>query len=458
MSNMFFSIDILDNYRLFEVIYEDKSDFTYKIYNKKYGNKPLKVYTSSEDLHSMDLNEIWESEAYAEFQQFVTEKSQKERKNNRKQPNLKDWYQKDLFGNIVPKNNYFTNYYKPEPEVVNEDKVRELSKSDTIVFHLTDPSTTMLSQIYKGKGYDEVHSHLNSPTVAALLDNHTKVICLGHGTSGGLIGMFGTDIRKHFKDKNLFVIWCNADKYFDNGNLGQGAFITGNMPSEVWECRAAGCGKISTELMLENITYWSKLCADALPQCLEGNVAEAVDYIRREYIKKYGDHPVTHYNAVRTMVHGDSYEKAEQEVKAIEDELNIHPNWDKYNPNESKINSVISQKIDFNNINSENLNKDSANIGFFETNKDSNIKNEELNMKEKTKICCLCGKEYKGYGNNALPLHDGKCCNECNSLKVIPARLKEWQQNRKTNEELNESNKHIKFVRISHDDEIYNED
>lgn len=39
-------------------------------------------------------------------------------------------------------------------------------------------------------------------------------------------------------------------------------------------------------------------------------------------------------------------------------------------------------------------------------------------------ICCLCGKEKEGYGNNPWPLaKTGRCCNNCNIYKVIPARL-----------------------------------
>ena len=41
------------------------------------------------------------------------------------------------------------------------------------------------------------------------------------------------------------------------------------------------------------------------------------------------------------------------------------------------------------------------------------------------KICCICGIEYTGFGNNAQPVQDGRCCNACNSLYVIPARLKQ---------------------------------
>ena len=45
-----------------------------------------------------------------------------------------------------------------------------------------------------------------------------------------------------------------------------------------------------------------------------------------------------------------------------------------------------------------------------------------LNLKE-LKKCCLCKKELKGYGNNAEPLKNGVCCDDCN-IKVIEARLR----------------------------------
>lgn len=60
----------------------------------------------------------------------------------------------------------------------------------------------------------------------------------------------------------------------------------------------------------------------------------------------------------------------------------------------------------------------------------------------KTKKCCLCGKEieveFTGWsdGNNAQPLADGRCCNDCNTTKVIPARIELyrdkylWKQHR----------------------------
>lgn len=56
-------------------------------------------------------------------------------------------------------------------------------------------------------------------------------------------------------------------------------------------------------------------------------------------------------------------------------------------------------------------------------------------MKE-PKICVICGKEYQGWGNNAMPVAEGECCDECNLKKVIPARLKDWQKRKNDQVEL----------------------
>ena len=42
--------------------------------------------------------------------------------------------------------------------------------------------------------------------------------------------------------------------------------------------------------------------------------------------------------------------------------------------------------------------------------------------KNTVKICSICGKPYMGYGNNAAPINDGRCCDECNG-KVVMARI-----------------------------------
>lgn len=42
--------------------------------------------------------------------------------------------------------------------------------------------------------------------------------------------------------------------------------------------------------------------------------------------------------------------------------------------------------------------------------------------------CVICGKEFQGYGNNAMPVKEGRCCEDCNVYVVIPQRIKEGFQ------------------------------
>jgi hypothetical protein len=44
------------------------------------------------------------------------------------------------------------------------------------------------------------------------------------------------------------------------------------------------------------------------------------------------------------------------------------------------------------------------------------------------KKCSLCDDYYTGMGHNAEPLSKGRCCNSCNYLLVIPARLKQLKE------------------------------
>ncbi len=47
---------------------------------------------------------------------------------------------------------------------------------------------------------------------------------------------------------------------------------------------------------------------------------------------------------------------------------------------------------------------------------------------EEEEICVLCRKLIEGHGNNAQPLHEGRCCDECNVTKVIPERFNKTRQ------------------------------
>ena len=40
-------------------------------------------------------------------------------------------------------------------------------------------------------------------------------------------------------------------------------------------------------------------------------------------------------------------------------------------------------------------------------------------MEDRGKTCALCGKPYKGFGNNGKPLIDGRVCDDCNKFVVL---------------------------------------
>ena len=47
-------------------------------------------------------------------------------------------------------------------------------------------------------------------------------------------------------------------------------------------------------------------------------------------------------------------------------------------------------------------------------------------MSNEVKKCCICGAEFKGWGNNPWPVKlEGECCDDCNTMKVVPARLRQ---------------------------------
>ena len=54
------------------------------------------------------------------------------------------------------------------------------------------------------------------------------------------------------------------------------------------------------------------------------------------------------------------------------------------------------------------------------------------NMSEQAYICCFCGRAFKGWGNNPAPVNKdekARCCDDCNSNIIIPARLYLMQLN-----------------------------
>jgi len=39
--------------------------------------------------------------------------------------------------------------------------------------------------------------------------------------------------------------------------------------------------------------------------------------------------------------------------------------------------------------------------------------------------CCICGGKYVNYGKNSAPIKSGRCCADCETKFVIPAKIRE---------------------------------
>lgn len=63
---------------------------------------------------------------------------------------------------------------------------------------------------------------------------------------------------------------------------------------------------------------------------------------------------------------------------------------------------------------------------------------EQENVSDEHK-CCICGGPLGKYGNNAEPVANGKCCDDCNIDVVIPARLNASKNNRIIEEDKEET-------------------
>lgn len=188
--------------------------------------------------------------------------------------------------------------YKPKTLTPEEQKakaeeeaklVESLCKSDTIVFHQTDPTTVMLDPIYAGKGFDvykgsEWSGPLSKESIHELIRRHDRIVCLGHGTPSGLLsGVIGAEEVPLLKDKKIFSMWCYAATFWKkHGFEGHGILTSDNFPSEVWECRAACDAEVSKEWIFDNMMLAGEIAGRAMDIAWD-NPQAGCDLFRKEY-------------------------------------------------------------------------------------------------------------------------------------------------------------------------------
>lgn len=94
--------------------------------------------------------------------------------------------------------------------------------------------------------------------------------------------------------------------------------------------------------------------------------------------------------------------------------------------------SLDTKKVDYKKLLKEDINnaKEEEKSVMEETLDHIGIKLDE----DKEQECVICHKPFEGYGNNAEPVAEGRCCDECNAKVVIPARIEEMNKYKKLDE------------------------
>lgn len=137
----------------------------------------------------------------------------------------------------------------------------------------------------------------------------------------------------------------------------------------------------------------------------------------------------------------EQYDRSSKEDKAIMDDTIKHLRENLDNPQEQanfkKEHPEWSKEFDFNKY-GKYFDKDGKLVdekGYFDAVHKLGESGAAIKEAYEKHKCILCGKEFDGWGNNAWPIKDGICCDECNAEKVIPARLEQITVSKKLKED-----------------------
>lgn len=169
--------------------------------------------------------------------------------------------------------------------------------SKVLVIHPQDESTDFLKLIYKGKGFDVINDgNYDVKKLREQINQHDKIIMMGHGTPGGLINpqywggwLLNTQYRPYVIDesfaellskKETISIWCNSDKFF--GPRGIKGFHTGMIISECSEQQyVLGKVYLDSKEQLYNMLNFAQIihnCIDETPEKMKEYILEHYNY------------------------------------------------------------------------------------------------------------------------------------------------------------------------------------
>lgn len=164
----------------------------------------------------------------------------------------------------------------------------------TLIIHPEDTTTNFLKLIYKNKNWTVINDpYIDRRDLIEYIQNHDRIIMLGHGSPKGLFGAFmmmiDSDLVWLLKQKETICIWCNANVFVEKYKLNS-VFYTGMFISEEME---AECMDIhdSTE---DEIMYSNVLFARLMNKYIGYKII--LSLVKAGYIGGDKDDPVIKYN------------------------------------------------------------------------------------------------------------------------------------------------------------------
>lgn len=169
----------------------------------------------------------------------------------------------------------------------------------TLVIHPADPTTDCLKVIYEGKDWTVINDIFASrKEVETAIEDHDRIIMLGHGTPYGLLcsdgqNRFGRYIVDAFfvpllQKKETLSIWCNSNLFFEKFKMK--GVHTGMIISEVAEeFYTLNHAPLNEDQMAKNM----ELFCGAFAKHIDEKPEEMVKNVLQEYV---GEDEVTEFN------------------------------------------------------------------------------------------------------------------------------------------------------------------
>ena len=175
-------------------------------------------------------------------------------------------------------------------------------KEEVLVIHPDDRSTDFLTSIYENIPNKLVlRGGYTVGEVNNLIEEHDRIIMLGHGSPFGLFSMgkfqsySGYVINKDTVDiltgKECVFIWCNADMFMKQHTQLTG-FYSGMFISEVGEADYMGLFGMDQETVDESNYGFSEILGKYTTETID----DIYEKVREDYSKIADNNPVANYN------------------------------------------------------------------------------------------------------------------------------------------------------------------